>query len=391
MQAVILAGGLGTRLKPFTDHTPKPMIEINSVPFVSYLIEQVRSWGIKEVLLLLGYKAEKIMSYLGDGTDYGVHITYSVTPIVYDTGARLMSAQTELKDEFLLMYCDNYCPVNYEKAYKQFKDSHHLIQITAYANKDGYTRNNLSVENGLVTVYDKKRIEDNLQAVDIGYAFIRKEVLNDMPDGNVNFEKEVYPKIIEKKRMGVYITEHRYYSIGSWERIELTREFFREKKAVFLDRDGTLNVRPPKACYIEKADEFVWLPKARESIKLLKDNGYLVYLFTNQPGIARGNLTWEILDSIHEKMNEGLAETGTCLDGIYICPHGWDDGCGCRKPKPGLLYQAQKEHSLNLTKCVVVGDDQRDIEAGENADVEKCILVSETYTLWDAVQELTRK
>lgn len=188
--------------------------------------------------------------------------------------------------------------------------------------------------------------------------------------------------------MGVFPTEHRYYSIGSWERMELTKEFFRSKKVVFLDRDGTLNVRPPKAQYVERPEDFTWLPMAREAVKLLKDEGWKIYLITNQPGIARGNLTMETLQSIHGKMRHDLQEIGTDIDGIYMCPHGWDDGCDCRKPKPGMLYQAQREHSLNLTKCILIGDDERDMQAGEAAHLQKCILVGESYSLWNAAQDL---
>ena len=387
-QEVIFAGGLGTRLPPFTAHDPKPMIEIEGKPFLYYLLNQVRDWGITDVVLLLGYLPEKIQQYFGDGHELGLNITYSVTPVEYDTGARLRAAQDNLQEEFILLYCDNYCPINFQKAYQQYCESGNLIQITAYSNKDGYTKNNLCIQDGQVKVYDKKRITPDLQAVDIGYCFVDKSVLSYLPQENVNFEAAIYPELVRQDCIGVYVTDHRYYSIGSWERLDLTREFFKSRKVVFLDRDGTLNVRPPKACYVERVEEFVWLPKAREAIKELKDHGYELYLISNQPGIARGRVTEETVSAIHRRMQDDLMQDGAQIDGIYICPHGWDDGCDCRKPKPGMLYQAQKEHSINLTKCILIGDDERDIEAGMAADIQKCILVSEEYTLWDAVQEI---
>jgi len=388
-QAVILAGGLGTRLKPFTLEKPKPMLEIEGIPFLQHLLMQVKSWGIKQVVLLLGYKAEIIQDYFGDGSQFGIQITYSVTPTEYDTGARLMAAKQELKDEFILLYCDNYCPINYEKAFKIYCKNDSLIQITAYANKDGYTKNNLTVKDDKVILYDKKRQMDNLQAVDIGYAFVKKKALEMLSNENTNFEASIYPSAVEAGSMSAYVTEHRYYSIGSWERIDLTRKFFKPKKVIFLDRDGTINFRPPKACYIERPEDFVWLPGAKKAIKRLKDHGYFIYLITNQPGIARGNFSMERLKQIHDKMHQDLQTIGTDIDGIYICPHGWDDGCDCRKPKPGMLYQAQKEHSLNLTDCILVGDDERDIQAGKDADLKECILVSERFSLWDVALQLT--
>lgn len=387
-QATILAGGLGTRLLPFTETNPKPMIEVAGVPFLEHLILQIKSFGIRRVLCLLGYLPEKIMDYFGDGSAFGVEIKYSVTPTAYDTGSRLRATIDELDDEFLLMYCDNYAPIDFSAAERSFHDSDSLIQITVYANEDGYTKDNLIAENNRVIVYDKTRKSENLHGVDIGYAFVKREVLERIPDENVNFEATVYPGVVAEGRMGAYLTRHRYYSIGSWERMALTEEFFRPKKVVFLDRDGTLNERPPKADYVRTPAGFVWLKGAIEAVRLLKNRGYQIYIVTNQPGIARGKLTEETLGKIHEKMRRDLSAAGADVDGIYHCPHGWDEGCDCRKPAPGMLYAAQREHSLSLPECVLIGDDERDIAAGKAAGIRRNILIGDGFSLWDAVQDL---
>lgn len=112
-------------------------------------------------------------------------------------------------------------------------------------------------------------------------------------------------------------------------------------------------------------------------------------LISNQPGIARGNLTEEGLQEIHDKMERDLEEVGAHVDKIYYCPHNWDDGCFCRKPKPGMLYQAQRDFSLNLPTGYLVGDDERDIEAGESARV-KSILVSEDNPLSIVVDQIIK-
>lgn len=389
-QAVILAGGYGTRLKPFTDDNPKPMYPFNGKPFLEFLIEQVRDFGIDDIVLLLGYLPEKIMDYFGDGSKWGVKITYSITPVEYETGLRLRGALSEgvLKDHFLLMYCDNLCPINYNKLCREFWKNNAKIQFTAYANKDLYTKSNLIIdEDGKVLVYDKKRQTPNLQGVDIGYAIVDRSVLDLMPETNENFEKIVYPQLVEEGTMFATMTEHRYYSVGSWERIELTKEYLSGKKYIFLDRDGTMNIRPPQACYIEKAEDFIWLPGAREAIKKLNDHGYSIILISNQPGIARGRLTVEDLDSIHEKMQRELKEVGASIDHIYYCPHDWDEGCDCRKPKPGMFFQAQKDLCIDLTKCWMLGDDERDMHAGGDAGC-KCMYISEQHPLPEAVDNL---
>ena len=389
-QAVILAGGYGTRLKPFTDTNPKPMYLFEGKPFLEYLIEQIKSFGITDIVLLLGYLPEKIMDYFGDGMKWGVHISYSVTPVEYETGLRLKGAEKEgrLAPEFLLMYCDNYCPIDFRRLCREYYANHAAIQFTAYHNTDNYTKNNLRIaDNGLVEVYDKTRKADGLQGVDIGYAIMSRDALRLMPEANENFEKTVYPQLVEQKKMYATVTEHRYYSVGSWERIELTKAFFSPRKFIFLDRDGTLNVRPPKACYIERPEEFVWLPKVREAVKLLKKHGYQIILISNQPGIARGRLTEETLAAIHQKMQDELAEVGACVDHIYYCPHDWDEGCECRKPKPGMFFQAQRELSLDLTKCWMLGDDERDMHAGGDAGC-KCMYITEQHPLEEAIEEI---
>lgn len=387
-QAVIFAGGLGERLKPFTETNPKPMYPIQGRPFIEYLVKQIVSFGIEDIIILLGYLPEKVTEYLGDGSRYGVKINYCITPVEYDTQFRLKAAEDDLQDEFLMMYCDNYCPVNFERLVKAYEENGAWIQFTAYANLDGYTKNNLKIgDSGQVLVYDKKRTQPDLQGVDIGYAIVSKKVLSLMSDRNENFEAVVYPQLVEQGLLYAMVTEHRYYSIGSFARIELTEEFLSDQKYIFLDRDGTLDVRPPKACYVEKPEDFIWLPGAKEAVKKLKDAGYFIILVSNQAGIAMGRITDEDVARVNEKMQDDLLAIGACIDAIYYCPHGWDSTCSCRKPKPGMLYQAQKDYSINLPECYLIGDDERDIQTAENADV-KGILVDENYTLLDAVNDL---
>ena len=390
-QAVIIAGGLGTRLKPFTDTNPKPMYPFNGKPFIEYLVKQIKGFGIDRILILVGYMPEKIMDYLGNGSKYGVKIEYDVTPVEYETGDRVLHAKEKLDDEYLFMYCDNYCPINFARLVEDYYNNNALLQFTAYANLDGYTKSNLLIaEDGKVEVYDKKRLTPNLSGVDIGYAIVNKKVLDMLPDGGFNLEAVLYPILVDQGKLYATVTEHRYYSVGSFERIELTKRYFDFQKYVFLDRDGTLNVRPPKACYIEKPEDFVWLDGAKEAVKKLNDAGFIVILISNQPGIARGNLTEETLTAIHNKMQSELAEIGAHIDKIYYCPHNWDDGCACRKPKPGMFYQAQKEFCIELPKATMIGDDERDIEAGEAAGCGRNILVNEEYTVLDAVNDLLK-
>lgn len=386
-QAVIFAGGLGERLKPFTETSPKPMYPIKGKPFLEYLICQIKEWDIDNIVILLGYLPEKIMDYFGDGKGLGVKISYIVTPVGYDTQNRLKAAKDLLEDTFLMMYCDNICPINYQQLMEDYEKNSALIQFSAYSNKDDYTKNNLTIaENGRIIVYDKKRTMKGLKGVDIGYAIASKKVLSYMSDENENFEAVVYPKLVAEKRIFATITDHRYYSIGSYERIALTKQYLSGRKYIFLDRDGTLNVRPSKAEYICKPEDFIWLEGAKEAIGKLNAANYFVILISNQAGIGRGVMTVQDFEAVQEKIKRDLSEIGAKIDATYYCPHGWDEDCECRKPKPGMLYQAQKEHSINLTKCVMIGDDERDIITAHNAGMQG-ILVDEKYTLLNAVDD----
>lgn len=387
-QAVIFAGGLGERLKPFTETNPKPMYRFNEKPFLEYLILQIKEWGIQDIIILLGYLPEKIKDYFGDGSNWGVSIRYVVTPVEYDTGYRLKAAEEYLNSTFLMMYCDNICPIDFERLKKDYKKNKALIQVTVYTNDDLYTKNNMRIrEDGLVEAYDKKRLESNLKGVDIGYALVSKDVLTLMSPNNDNFEAVVYPKLVMEKRLYATVTKHRYYSIGSYERIDLTKQYLSGKKYIFLDRDGVTNERPPKAEYVCKPEDFKWLPGAKEALKKLNEAGYFSILISNQAGIARGVMTVDDFEKVQAKMVADLEKSGTQIGAVYYCPHGWDDNCECRKPKPGMLYQAQKDYSINLTECVLIGDDERDIITAHNANM-KGILVTDEYSLSDAVNDV---
>ena len=385
-QAVILAGGRGTRLRPLTDAMPKPMIKFHGKPFLEYLIEQIKEQGFHRILLLLGYLPNVIKDYFGDGSSFGVAIEYSISDTENDTGTRLRLAKSVLDPVFLLMYCDNYCPLDLQKMWKRFFSTKTMGQITIYSNKDGYTKHNVRIDaTSLVEIYDKTRTADNLGGVEIGYGIFCKDVIDLIPDGNVNFEKTVYPKLVTTKMLTAFATDHRYYSVGSHARLRLTEKFLKRRPAVLLDRDGVINRKVQKGNYVTRWDEFTWIPGSLEALRLLKHAGYLVLLITNQAGIARGFMTKDDLDEIHRLMQREVIRHDGAIDAIYVCPHGWNDGCECRKPNPGMLFNAQRDFHLDLTKTFFIGDDDRDLEAGNRAGCPT-LLATETNSLVDIVK-----
>lgn len=395
-QAVILAGGRGERLRPFTDNMPKPMAPVLGRPFLEHLINMLKDNGIQEVVLLTGYLGEKIEEYFGNGEKFGVRIKYSQIPLLNEqgqeneSGMRLKSAENILDDKFLLMYCDNYWPLNLRKLFNFYDKQNVSVSVVVYTNKDKMTKNNVLVDyNNRIVKYDKSRQDEFLNGVDIGFFIIDKKIFQMFPKNNFQFERDIIPQLVTRKQIAGFLTDQKYYSISTPERIKLTEEFLSPKKVIFLDRDGVINKKAGKADYIKKWEEFEFLPGAVEGLKILSENNYDVYIVSNQPGVARGVMTEKDLLMIHEKMKKELIKNGAKIKGIYCCLHGWYDDCECRKPKPGLLLQAAKENNLDLSKIIFIGDDIRDILAGEAAGCKTALVEDKSFL--EIVKEITKQ
>lgn len=367
-QAVILAGGRGSRMRPLTDDRPKPMIEFHGRPFLAYVIEMLRDAGFDNILLLLGYRAEVIQNYFGDGSKFGISISYSVSAPEDLTVRRMQLARDRIEDCFMLLYCDNYWPLRIDHMWSHYRAVGAPAMITVYRNSDGYSRDSVKVDpDGWVRVFDRSRTTPGLRGVEISYAILTKAVLDLLPDEDALVEEALYPPLVEMGQLSAYVSDHRYYSVGSLERLPLTNEFFARRPVALLDRDGVLNRKPPKAEYVRNWSEFHWLPGVKEALAKLKAAGHRLVVISNQAGVARGAMTAADLEEIHRRMQEEAAEAGGKIDAIYTCTHGWEEGCECRKPRPGLLFQAQRDWNFDLTRAVFIGDDERDAAAADAA------------------------
>ena len=387
-QAVILAGGRGTRLHPITQTCPKPMVLIHGKPFLEYLIIMLREQGFTHILLLLGYLPEIVQEYFGDGTQWGVHIDYSVTGADDLTAHRVKVAHALIDPCFLLMYCDNYWPMQMDKMWERFVSSGAPAMVTVYSNRDKYSKDSVIVDkDGFILVFDRSRTTPGLEGIEISYAILTKSVLNLLPEQDALFEDAIYPSLVKERRLLAYVSDHRYYSVGSLERLPLTETFFARHPTIFLDRDGVLNKKPPRAQYVRNWGEFDWVPGSKEALRLLTEAGYRIVIVSNQAGIGRGAMTEAALTQIHEQMKREIAEGGGRIDAIYYCPHDWEEGCQCRKPKPGMLFQAQRDLSLDLSRTLFIGDDERDAQA---ADLAGCPshLLSNGQLLIDFTRQL---
>jgi D-glycero-D-manno-heptose 1,7-bisphosphate phosphatase len=388
-QAVILAGGRGTRLLPLTATRPKPMVEFHGRPFLEYLIEQLREQGFTRVLLLLGYLPDVIRDHFGDGSRFGVSIEYSVTDVDDETGARLRAAKDRIDPVFLFLYCDNYVPFSFADMWAVWQRERPSALVTVYANDDGYTRSNLIVGgDGRIAVYDKTRKHPGLKGVDIGYMLASKQILELLPAGNVSFESTVYPQLVAERTLHAFVTRHRYYSVGDHRRLPLTEQFLQRRPTVLLDRDGVLNEKMPRADYVRSWKDWTWRPNALDALRLLTEHGVRLIVITNQAGIARKVMTEADLETIHTHMLADVQAAGSRIEAIYYCPHGWDEGCDCRKPAPGMFYAAQRDFQLDLSRCLYIGDDERDMQAAQAASCPFRYVTPDT-SLFDIARYLT--
>lgn len=368
-QAVILAGGRGTRLRPLTDAVPKPMIEFHGRPFLEYLVEELRDAGIERILLLLGYLPEVVQRHFGDGRRWGVSISYSVAPADVQSATRVRTALDQIDPTFLFMYCDNYWPMTLDRMWRRFREGDVRAMTTVYRNADHYTRDNVRLdEDGYVVEYDRSRSGADLAGVEIGYAILRRSILEELlPRDDAILEQIVYPELAQRRDLLAYVTDHRYYSVGSPERLPLMAQFLARRPTLLLDRDGVLNRRPLQAEYIRRPEDFEWLPGSLEALRLLTEAGYRLIVISNQAGIARGAMTDTDLAAVELRMCADVTAAGGRIEATYYCRHDWDFGCECRKPRPGLLFLAQRDFALDLTRTPFIGDDERDGQAAEAA------------------------
>lgn len=424
MKVVIMAGGKGTRIASVKSDVPKPMIPIAGKPILEWQIECLKSQGLHEITLVIGYLGDVIKTYFGDGSRFGVSISYFVEDAPLGTAGALFK-MPELTEDFLLLCGDVMLDVDFNR-FIAFHRSHGAwASLMAHPNGHPYDSSLLvtevlppqvpggnPVDTHRVVKWMNKEDERGYykNRVNAGIEIISPELLcetmkhyvprhPETPD-KIDLDRDVLKPNIASGKIYAYDTPEYIKDMGTPDRyyeVETdiksgkvkARNLSRKQKAVFLDRDGTLN---KYVGFLTKAEQFELLPGTAEAVKMINNSEYLAIVVTNQPVIARGECTWEELQAIHEKMETELGKEGAFLDGIYICPHHKDKGfegerpeykydCDCRKPKAGLLLQAACDFNIDLSQSVMIGDSESDILAGQTAGCRKSVLLEEGQKL----------
>lgn len=225
MQMVILAGGLGTRMRPLTRKLPKALIPVDGKPFLQYQIELLREQGISDIVVCIGHLGEKVKQHFNDGHDLGVSIRYSAEHNgLLGTAGAIKNAEPLLEDDFFLMYGDSYLPLDYPQIMRYFRRLQKLGLMMVYRNANRYQRSNVVVGGHLVRAYDKEGRTPGMVYINHGLSILRKEALRLIPAGRPSSQEEFYQTLIDRRELLAFETWQRFYEIGSPEGL---REFER--------------------------------------------------------------------------------------------------------------------------------------------------------------------
>lgn len=411
MKTVIMAGGKGTRISSVASDIPKPMIKIEGKPVLEHEIECLRDQGFTDLIITVSHLGHIIMNYFGDGSGispttgkpFGVKIEYYVEKEPLGNAGALFRIKEKLTEDFLLLNADAIFDVDFNRFVAFHKSHGGLATLFTHPNSHPY-------DSGLVFADEKGMVTQWLSKEDVRPQYYRNRVnagLHVLSPGildveittpKIDLDRQLLKPLAGSGNMFCYDSPEYVKDMGTPERYASVCKDFKEgrvkaknlqnkQKAIFLDRDGTLN---KYVGFLRDIDTFELLPDVCDAVKKINEFGYLAIVITNQPVIARGEVTKDQLQEIHNKMETLLGQQGAYLDAIYYCPHHPHKGyegeipelkieCDCRKPKPGMLLQAAEDFNIDLGQSWMIGDGENDVLAGKSAGCRTALLGEGEY------------
>ena len=411
MKTVIMAGGKGTRISSVASDIPKPMIRIEGKPVLEHEIECLRDQGFTDLIITVSHLGHIIMDYFGDGSGispstgkpFGVQIEYYVEKEPLGNAGALFRLKDKLTEDFLLLNADAIFDVDFNRFVAFHKQHDGIATLFTHPNSHPYDSGLVFADNnGAVTKWLAKedaRPQYYRNRVNAGLHVLSPKILEqDINTPKIDLDRQLLKPLAGTGTMFCYDSPEYVKDMGTPERYESVCKDFaagmvkgknlqNKQKAIFLDRDGTLN---RYIGFLRNIEDFELLPDVCEAVKQINASGYLAVVVTNQPVIARGEVTYAQLQEIHNKMETLLGEKGAYLDAIYYCPHHPHKGyegeipelkfdCSCRKPKPGMLLQAAEDFNIDLSQSWMIGDGENDILAGKAAGCRTALLGTESY------------
>lgn len=396
-----MAGGRGTRIASVANDIPKPMIPIQGKPVLEHEIECLHRQGFNDLIMTVSHLGQIIVDYFGDGNRFGVQIEYfNETQPLGNAGA-LFHMREKLTEDFLLLNADSIFDIDLNRFVRYHRQKGGLATLFTHPNSHPYDSGLIVADKtGAVTSWLAK--EDNRTGyyrnrVNAGLHILSPLLLQQqLGTSKIDLDRQILKPLAGSGKLFAYDSPEYVKDMGTPERYVAVCEDFaagrvqaknlhNKQKAVFLDRDGTIN---KYVGFLRNVDDFELLPGAAQAIRKINDSGYLAIVVTNQPVIARGEVSLQELDEIHNKMETLLGAEGAYLDAIYYCPHHPNKGfagerveykinCNCRKPKPGLLLKAAKDFNIDLSQSWMIGDGENDILAGKNAGCKTAYITAD--------------
>lgn len=403
MKVVIMAGGKGTRISSIASDIPKPMIPIEGKPVLEREIECLCEQGFTDILITVGHLGNIIMDYFGDGLKFGVHITYYFEKEPLGNAGALFQVKDQLTDDFLLLNADAMFDIDFNRFVQYHKTHGAVATLFTHPNSHPYDSGVIIADEHMAVkkwlAKEDERPEYYKNRVNAGLHVLNKKILEQTVEGEkIDLDRQLLKPLAGTGQMYCYDSPEYVKDMGTPERyyavckdfangIVKARNLKNRQKAIFLDRDGTIN---EYVGFLTDIKEFRLLDGVAEAIRKINASGYLAIVVTNQPIIARGEVSFTELQEIHNKMETLLGAEGAYIDAVYFCPHHPDKGfegerveykiaCNCRKPKPGMLLKAAEDFNIDLSRSWMVGDGKNDVEAGKNAGCKTVLIGTEDY------------
>lgn len=387
MQAVILAGGKGTRLGMLAGGRPKPLIELGGKPFICYLLEALRRHGFADIVLLVGAVADAYRTHLGDGSAWGVKLTLVPESPPADTAGALVYAKPVLQPSFLMLNGDSFFDFNLLDLVARTGSGDWLARLALREVEDTARYGAVVLDGDRVRQFGEKSAAGR-GLINGGVYWMKRAILDEIGTPPVSMERELMPRLVAHGRLRGAVYDGRFIDIGTPEDLARAGTVLPEwerRPAAFLDRDGVLNRDDG---YVHRQEQFVWIDGAQAAIKRLNDHGWLVFVITNQAGIARGFYEPADVERLHDWINKELLRIGAHIDAFYYCPHHPEEGrapyriaCDCRKPAPGLLLKAMREWPVRRAASFMIGDKAIDMEAARSAAVRSILYEGQSLDM----------
>lgn len=376
-QAVIFCGGLGTRLGKITQKIPKPLIIVKKITVLEHIIKFLSRYGIKNIILLCGYKSHLFKIKFHKKLLFGGKIICVNEKVPLGTSGALYNAKKYFDKNFIICNGDTFFDINLNDLIKEFFKKKSLAMLALKKLDQKKNIQSFVINKKGMINFDYK---NKSKIINSGICVCSKKIIHFLKKKG-SLEKDVYSKLIKIKEIKGKLYKQKFIDMGEYQYLKKLPSFLKEfyfKPALFLDRDGVIN---EDRGYVHNKDNFIWRRNIIEFIKKFNNNNYYVFVITNQSGIGRGYYTEDQMKNLHDWMVEIIRINGGNIDEIFYAPYyqqsknkKYKFNSHLRKPNIGMINLAKKKYTIDLKNSLLIGDKLSDKETAINAGISYKIL-----------------